>query len=368
MTNPIIGHAQTKNMTFDSLTGLRFVLAIWIALFHFGDMYDPTGVGSWSLMQLGAVRVDVFFVLSGFVLTHVYWARTDAKFDFSGFLQARFARLLPLHLLALAILGALVVAGKFLGRTAEVAQYTLQGLIANVFMLQSWGIAGSNNWNFPAWTISAEFFGYLLFPLFLVLATCFRRAPILFLVCSLGVLIILDVVFQSVLGRGLAQSTTDLGSIRGSAVMLVGVAGRVVYEKLAIDRTMGVASAYSGAVIALTGALMGISVVIVAFGAALLVMGLATIDASGAKSFLNSKVMVRLGTWSYGVFILHVPVFMVVKAASELVGYNLVVNIATSIIMLCLLVFIAAFVHHFVEEPARKWLRAERKFAVARAS
>jgi peptidoglycan/LPS O-acetylase OafA/YrhL len=203
MTNLSYAPAKTFNMpasqTFDSLNGLRFVLALWIAVFHFGSMYDPIGMGSWPIMLAGAARVDVFFVLSGFVLTHIYWARTEAKFDFAAFLQARFARLFPLHLLALSILAVLVIAAKLVGAGTQAEEFTLQGLLANVFLIQSWAIEGSGKWNFPAWTISAEFAGYLLFPLFLILATCFRRAPMLFIVCSLGVLIILDYGFRTCL-------------------------------------------------------------------------------------------------------------------------------------------------------------------------
>jgi peptidoglycan/LPS O-acetylase OafA/YrhL len=358
---------QDKALTFDSLTGLRFVLAIWIALFHFGDMYDHLGMGSWPLMRAGAARADVFFVLSGFVLTHIYWARTDSKFDFSGFIQARFARLVPLHLFALSILATMVIGARLAGKVSDVDQYTLDGFIVNLLLLQSWGIGGSNIWNFPAWTVSAEAAGYLLFPLFLIVATCFRRAPILFLVCSLSFVIIVEVGFQSLLGRSLSQATTDLGSIRASAVMLVGVAGRVVYDKMSVSRSMALACAACGAIVALAGSALAISTSIVAFGGVLLVMGLAASDALGAKSWLNGPIMIRLGTWSYGVFILHVPIYMAVKSLSDLVGYGLVVNLATCIIMLCLVVFAAAFAHDVIEEPARKWIRGHTKFAVARA-
>jgi peptidoglycan/LPS O-acetylase OafA/YrhL len=355
------------NLTFDSLTGLRFILALWIAIFHFGDMYDHSGMGSWPIMKAGVARVDVFFVLSGFVLTHIYWARTDAKFDFSGFLQARFARLLPLHLLALAMLGLMVVGANIIGHTSDVQGLTLLGLLANLFLLQSWGVEGSGNWNFPAWTISAEFAGYLLFPLFLTLATCFRRAPLLFLTCSLGVVILLDYGFRTVLGRSLGVSTLELGSVRGSAVMLIGVAGRVVFEKVRMGAAMAMASAVCGAIFTLTAAFLEISVALVAFGAVLIIIGLASYDTSGAKSYLNSPKMVELGKWSYGIFILHVPVFLAVKHLYALMGYELVVSFVSTILMACLIVMIGAAAHYVIEEPARKWMRGGRQLALVRA-
>jgi peptidoglycan/LPS O-acetylase OafA/YrhL len=354
-------------LTFDSLTGLRFILALWIAVFHFGDMYDHAGFGSWPIMKAGVARVDVFFVLSGFVLTHVYWMRTQAKFDFAAFLQARFARLFPLHLLALSSLLVLVVAANLVGQHNETQGYTVQGFLANIFLLQAWGIEGSGKWNFPAWTISAEFCGYLLFPLFLMLATSFRRAPLLFLACSVTFVLILDVVFRQLLGRSLTQSTQDLGAIRGGAVMLVGVAGRVAFEKANLSARAGLAVAVAGILIACTAAFLALSTGIVALGGVMVVIGLASRDRQGLASVLNSPAMVELGKWSYGIFILHVPLFMALRHASALMGYDFVVNMVTTMVSVCILICAAAVAHYVVEEPARKWLRGERKVALARA-
>jgi peptidoglycan/LPS O-acetylase OafA/YrhL len=355
-------------LTFDSLTGLRFILALWIAVFHFGDMYDHAGMGSWPIMKAGVARVDVFFVLSGFVLTHVYWMRTEAKFDFAAFLQARFARLFPLHLLALSLLLVLVGLANLIGATGETQGYTWQGFLANIFLLQAWGIEGSGKWNFPAWTISAEFFGYLLFPLFLLLATSFRRAPLLFLACSITFILILDLVFRQLLGRSLTQSTQDLGAVRGSAVMLVGVAGRVAFERTQLSARMGLGIAIAGIAIACTAAFFAWSTGIVALGGILLVTGLASRDRQGLSSILNSPVMVELGKWSYGIFILHVPIFMALRHAAGLMGYEFVVNLVTTLVCICILICASAVAHYVVEEPARKWLRGGRKVALARAS
>jgi peptidoglycan/LPS O-acetylase OafA/YrhL len=363
------GHTKMTKpaLTFDSLTGLRFILALWIAVFHFGDMYDHAGMGSWPIMKAGVARVDVFFVLSGFVLTHVYWMRTNAKFDFAAFLQARFARLFPLHMLALSMLLALVLAAHLIGASSETQGYTVQGFVANVLLLQAWGIEGAGKWNFPAWTISAEFAGYMLFPLFLMLATCFRRAPLLFLACSVALALLLDVIFRQLLGRSLTQSTQDLGAVRGSAVMLIGVAGRVAFEKTALSVRAGLSLAGAGVLTAGIAAYLALSTGIVALGGVMIVIGLAACDRQGLSSALNSPVMVELGKWSYGIFILHVPLFMALRHASILMGYDFVVNMVTTMVCVCILIIASAAAHYVVEEPARKWLRGERKVALARA-
>lgn len=348
---------DTAPRTFDSLTGLRFILALWIAVFHLGDMYDHAGWGSLPIMKAGVARVDLFFVLSGFVLTHVYWARTERDFDFSAFLQARFARLFPLHLLALAILAALVLAANLVGRGEETASFTMTGLVGNLLLLQSWGIPGAGNWNFPAWTISAEFTGYLLFPLFLALATCFRSRPLQFLAGTLLFVVATDLIFRAVLGRSLTTSTAELGSIRGATVMLVGVAGRVAFEAIKFSARSGTILAVTGAVIAGAGAWLGISTAVIAAGGVLVIMGLAARDMAGATTFLENPLMVELGKWSYGIFILHVPLYMAMYNLASVAGVKLVMDLSTTVVMVSIVVMVSAFAHHLFEEPARKWIR-----------
>lgn len=343
--------------TFDSLTGLRFILALWIAVFHLGDMYDHAGWGSHPFMKAGIARVDLFFVLSGFVLTHIYWARTEREFDFGRFLQARFARLFPLHLLALSIIAAMVVFGHLAGRVDDVAPYTVQGLLANIFLLQAWGIPGAVAWNFPAWTVSAEFAGYLLFPLFLALATSFRNRPVLFLGATLVFVIAIDVAFRLILGHSLTQATGDLGALRGASVMLTGVAGRVAFEAMRFSARSGAILAIAGAVIAGVAAWLAISTAVIAAGGVLIIVGLAARDMAGATTFLESPRMVRLGQWSYGIFILHVPVYMVIANGARFLGHELVMDLGTSAVMVAIVVILAAFAHHLIEEPARKWIR-----------
>jgi peptidoglycan/LPS O-acetylase OafA/YrhL len=343
--------------TFDSLTGLRFILALWIAVFHLGDMYDHAGWGSHPFMRAGIARVDLFFVLSGFVLTHIYWARMKGAFDFGAFLQARVARLVPLHLLALAIIGVIVVAGVLTGRTEEVSNYTLHGLLANLLLLGAWGIPNSGAWNFPAWAISAEFTGYLLFPLFLALATCFRTRPLLFLALVLGLAALTDLLFRIILGRSLVESTGDLGSIRGAVVMLAGVSARVAFEAFGFSARGGTILAVAGLAIAITAAALEISTAMIAAGGVLLMMGLAARDMAGANSLLDSPLMVRLGQWSYAIFILHVPLYMLMFNAAAFFGHALVMDVLTSAIMVTILLMVSAFAHHMIEEPARKLIK-----------
>jgi peptidoglycan/LPS O-acetylase OafA/YrhL len=90
---------MAEREVFPSLTGLRFGRALWIALYHLVLLYGDAASAHQPWIAVGSARVDIFFVLSGFVLAHVYAVRTGGKFAFDTFFAARIARLYPLHLL-----------------------------------------------------------------------------------------------------------------------------------------------------------------------------------------------------------------------------------------------------------------------------
>jgi peptidoglycan/LPS O-acetylase OafA/YrhL len=361
---------SSSRQRFDSLTGLRFFLAIWIAYFHVGHMYDIDGFGALPILELGVARVDMFFVLSGFVLTHVYWANRDRPFDFGSFMIARIARVYPLHVLALGVIMAFLVAGIVMGKGDMVEGYTLSGLLANLTLTQSFGMPGSVHWNFPAWAISAEFAGYLLFPFFMWIANRMRgHAFAFFTLCILNVWVI-DQIHTAMLGRVLSQSTADWGALRGAIVMLVGVGARVAFEAFRTTSFRAGLFSAAGAIVALLAAINHLGTAFVAFGGAVAIMGLARIDAEGKTTTFSRPTMCYLGGWSYAIFILHVPVFIILKNGLDLLGVPFVVNGWTSLAFTAVVVAVSWPVHKLIEEPCQKIIRGglEKQLAKRRAA
>ncbi len=147
----------------EALTGLRFIAAATVLVEHFHQIVP--GVSSSRLAQGGA-GVSLFFVLSGFVLTLNYGERfAERGADVRGYLVKRVARIVPLHLFALAITAVLVfVRNNPIPKEGLVP--TMASLAANVVLIQAWIPAKVLDlWNGPAWSISAELFFYLMFPL-----------------------------------------------------------------------------------------------------------------------------------------------------------------------------------------------------------
>ena len=151
-----------------ALTGIRGIAALWVLFLHFGSELSVliTQVDKLKpIFSKGHVGVDLFFILSGFIITSVYssvenWEAEKVK----SFIRKRFARVYPVHLFTLLILAGLVLLSKLMGKSIS-GDYSVQEFWYNVFMLQGFPISAAS-WNYPSWSVSAEFFGYLvIFPL-----------------------------------------------------------------------------------------------------------------------------------------------------------------------------------------------------------
>ncbi len=118
-------------------------------------------------LQFLELSVDVFFVISGIIITRVYASRITDRTRYLQYLIRRVARIYPLHLVTLLLMAALfyrATSWKLLipGNNTSISFFR------NVFLVNSW-------WKFPlsfnivAWSISVEWLCYLLFPLMLYL-------------------------------------------------------------------------------------------------------------------------------------------------------------------------------------------------------
>lgn len=164
-----------------ALTGLRIFAAVWVVLFHFrpllyGAAPDLTAALA-PILDRGAQGVDLFFILSGFVLTWTYidkMGRTWSTRETLHFLWLRLARVWPVYLVTLHLAALFVVFTLYVGRfpVEDLAPYNAISYLRQVFLVQLWfePFFDGTSWDGPAWSISAEWLAYLMFgPLILVL-------------------------------------------------------------------------------------------------------------------------------------------------------------------------------------------------------
>ena len=154
-------------MHFRVLDSWRGIAALLVALFHL-NVYSA--LYSLDFMRNAYLFVDFFFVLSGFVITHSYAHRLATPEDMGAFAVKRLGRLWPLHVVVLLAFVMVESAKAFLaarGTSFFMPPFTgansLNTIGLNLVFAQSLGIVNNLTWNAPSWSISAEFWVYLIF-------------------------------------------------------------------------------------------------------------------------------------------------------------------------------------------------------------
>ena len=152
---------------FKPLTSLRFFAAMHVLVFH-NHLDQLTGAQGAirNIIRTGYVGVSLFFVLSGFILAHVYLGDGEnVSFDRRKFWMARVARIYPVYLIGLLLAAPFVFEAHF--NPDRPAWSTLKLLVTGgscCTLTQSWIPPMAMVWNSPGWSLSAEAFFYLLFP------------------------------------------------------------------------------------------------------------------------------------------------------------------------------------------------------------
>lgn len=166
-------------LRIDNLTGLRGFAALWVVIYHFGPHMG-------SVVSSGYLGVDVFFVLSGLVLSLVYVSSLPESFTWAWyrkFLSRRFAKIYPLHLVTFVMMVAAVyVAGRIHYHFVAGAENTFWSALCNILLLHSMGLTHLPSWNGPSWSVSAEWFAYVV--MFAPMAFILRRTRIRYVACA----------------------------------------------------------------------------------------------------------------------------------------------------------------------------------------
>ena len=203
-----------EDRSLASLEGLRFIASAMIVADHYFQYLHLEAGG----LQLA---VDLFFVISGIVIAMIYQGRIRSLASYSGFVRKRIARLYPLHfatLLFYVIIGALIATGRIAPESAE--KYNARELVPNLLMIHAWSPSGVISYNYVSWSISAEFFVYLCFPLILFAVT--RGFGSGLLVC-VALLLTAMALSHVTLGYALPKLNWQFGAIRAVPSFAFGV-------------------------------------------------------------------------------------------------------------------------------------------------
>lgn len=362
-----------------ALTGLRFFAAIWVVLFHFRPLLAQAVPDVSSalapVLDSGAQGVDLFFILSGFVLAWNYLDRMGPSWstrDTLHFLWMRLARVWPVYLVTLHLAALWIIFTLNVGHVpAENADtLTATSYVRQLFLVQLWfqPYFDGSSWDGPAWSISAEWLAYLTFG-FLALvifrlarATRARSLLLLAFATTLPPVMFLLASGQfytpwSWLPRILLQFTA--GAIACAAVRRLDPSHRT--RMLAGMGSILLFGAIGGTLYWLDGhpipGVMDSGGVVDLLFVPLVVM--LSIGSGTLPALLSTRILVYGGQISFSLYMVHELVHTAWNWAAE--QFELVLAgpagpwLLTAIFAVTLAC--SALLYHVVEEPARHWMR-----------
>ena len=295
---------------FSSLDSLRGLAALLVAIYHV-NWIDP--LRELRLIHNAPLMVDLFFVLSGFVICYSYGDRLGNGRGFASFIWTRLGRLYPLHFVTLLVFAAWHVSKVERGMDGMEGN-SAASFVSNLFLVQSMGLHDRMSFNYPSWSISTELYAYVLFGL-VVLATGNGWARVL----TSAVIVITSVaILGGVSHMPLQQASVDLGYFRCLAGFFTGVLTchiwRGARDRIAIAPGVGrVITPVLLIILALFVCLlppntMNGYALLVLIPAVILALTLAPTPAVSA--ILNAKPLVWLGKISYSVYMVHAALLL----------------------------------------------------------
>lgn len=353
------------------MTGLRFPAALAIVIYHYGKVvggFDSLPASIRGAVACGPVAVSLFFMLSGFLLG----SRHPHVGDKKAFWISRFARLYPAYLFAF-FLFIPIAYTKYIASAHEPKLFFASAIL-NLSMLQSWTPL-AQSWNGPSWSLSVEAFFYFVFPF--VINKISGLGLRWFAVAGVMISTLIGVAFGlGFISEPVWRSQLENNPILWLPLFILGIA---MARTLPSWRAMVGAGLNDFLLILATLCLFTIPFVLPAAyrtgyiggGAAviliLIIMGHAH-HQGWLQSLLGGKLLLRLGSASYILYIIQAPTWHLFHAASNVVlgqpAMGGTVTIPQFLLFLAILVSMSLLLEQYLEKPLNKWIRRQGKASV----
>jgi peptidoglycan/LPS O-acetylase OafA/YrhL len=367
------------------LTGVRFIAAAWVMLYHYQPALAASGLlvpVLHEFLRLGSVGVDLFFALSGFILTHTYLTRLGPRLTGAGSLNfwwLRLARVYPVYFLMLNVAGLAALAEGVVTGEGRRDWMTFPSYLQQVFMVQEWGPDPQRGWNFPAWSLSMEWLAYLFFPLLVLLLWRLRDRFGPWALAGLAFLALTPLLYI-----GLTRDD-DPFLVQGWAstirIATEFTAGSITY--LAVRKwqdSLTAAKAARALAWIVPAAILVIAVVmgnidalqweglpdeaprgyVVIIPLLILWLGALALSNGRPSKFFSTHTLVVGGFISYSLYLVHIVWYGLWRAGMSAVGIESgPLYLLSTLFLIAATVGLAYLMWHRVEEPAREWMRAK---------
>ena len=347
--------AQASPRHLDALTGIRGIAAWAVVFYHIRLSLTgllPVPVIEW--LAKGYLAVDLFFILSGFVIWYNYAPRIrqGGAAETRLFLWRRFARVWPLHAFILA--GFIGFAALLLVTGRDMAGYPLTELPLHILLVQNWGLTGELTWNHPAWSISTELAAYLLFPAAVLLARWEDWPDWALLMLAMALALTVHLIFAASGHTALGEDIAGLGLWRCLPEFSMGMILCILWQRWQAAPRAALWALLAALAWGAGGWALDLpetALVPPVFFALLLALAL---DRSAIARVLGGRALTYLGEISYSTYLAHFFLFILFKLA--FVDDSLQLNGAQLAGFIALVAGASVALYHGVEKPAQRWL------------
>lgn len=368
--------AGVRREQLQALTGLRFIAAIYVVIYHATPEKMLAGTVK-TVIQSGHIGVGLFFVLSGFILAYNYLG--DRGMDRRDFWVARLARVYPVYVLGLLVALPHFMHDMLAGYTIPPSQAAAV-IAASTTLVQSWFPYTACHLNCPGWSLSVEALFYLAFPLLAIpMARLSNRqllgSAALSYVMTLAIIIVFAILGADILNWGQSVGLPAIMKYNPllrlpEFVMGMALGGLFLRRRRSADALNSAHTSQTTARWLELAAIGGLAAAILFMPDAIrkfflggllaplfaaLVYALA-FESGPIARFLRLPLLVLLGEASYALYILHLPLMRYWATFVNVVGMDL--HSASSFAAYLVLVIAASILTlRFFEEPARRFVR-----------
>jgi peptidoglycan/LPS O-acetylase OafA/YrhL len=375
--------AQKTVSYLNNLTSIRGIGAVMVVIVHSNLFLFPLcPAGKTFFFKNAYILVDVFFVMSGFVISHVY----NAKFSdgmglapFKKYMGARFARVYPIYFFTTfwAFAAALLII-KYSAYLPPLfaTLFNVRALPATLLLIQDLHLYLVAPLNTPAWSLSAEWWMYLIFPvlvpLFLSLKTRGKIiTAVLLLVAYVAMYYLLGPIARPLTsGNPSLDLISDFGFLRCAAGFL---SGMLFYEFYRSNTGHNLLKNDWVFILCLASIflIMHFNVnILFAFALLPVLILAASYNDTYMSKIFNIKPLLYLGEWSFSIYMIHIPilftvyVYMCKRHPTFFITYSNYMSSRFSYSrawLVCLMwvgitIAVSAFTYNYIEVPARNFL------------
>lgn len=384
-TVTVIGPARAcpRRDALPALTGLRFVAALLVVLFHYQFLVPGlarSAAPGARVIQAGFVGVSIFFVLSGFILAYTYLEPSGTmRRSMSAFWHARFARIYPAYAVAL-VLSLPIFIDVAVVRPVGVIHLSdfIKAAVLTPTLLQAWTPKKAWMWDGPAWSLSVEAFFYALFPFIAVAIARRPRRQVVAIGCFAGLCALAGPsVYALTSPLGIWQVTTAtygpwIATLKFLPLFhlpefVIGICTGVILNhrrdadskrrSLAWITLIGAAAVVGMLALSDRIPFLFLQCGALALPFAVLIYCLAFQQGILAKA-LSTRAAQLLGGASYSLYLLHLPISTYLTISGKLLGFAWLTGWVGVAVYVAVAIGAALAVFVFIEEPSRSWLRA----------